>query len=460
MTVSIDDAYIKEGFRSKRSSMYERVLNKLMALTKVWSKEKISMSVETEEQFAHLIDNCRIPVDDAYKQIKGRGCSEDNMVKSGNHAVLKILGDRLRSRSQPGKRGDKFKLGLVIEGGGMRGCVSAGMAAAIEHLGMQEAFDAIYGSSAGSLIGTYFVAGGGVQETHRFFLELLPKSGKTFIDTRRVIDMLRHSRKKELVPVLSLDRICRFMMEDDGAAALNWTSFAARNRHQPLNIVASSVERGRAVAMSSRKGYFEDLPSLLECLRASCYLPGIAGCSPVPVERWQGEERLERDRMVDAVVFEPIPYRSAVEDGCTHLLVLRTWPDEIPLPQSFLKIFERLLAPTCLSSFPRILDFLFEDRHSRVYGEDILRLNEAGKGSPFRGVHMLPLAVSKSEPVSQMELDHDQLLKGVVLGFAQAYNVLKVVAGEGKEEEDGLEVGARIFDALEQSAAIRESYTQ
>jgi patatin-like phospholipase/acyl hydrolase len=42
-------------------------------------------------------------------------------------------------------------------GGGMRGAVSAGMAAAIAGLGLTDAFDVIYGSSAGSVIGAYMV---------------------------------------------------------------------------------------------------------------------------------------------------------------------------------------------------------------------------------------------------------------------------------------------------------------
>lgn len=41
----------------------------------------------------------------------------------------------------------------------MRGCVSAGMIAAVSTLGLMDTFDAVYGSSAGSLIGAYAIAG-------------------------------------------------------------------------------------------------------------------------------------------------------------------------------------------------------------------------------------------------------------------------------------------------------------
>lgn len=33
------------------------------------------------------------------------------------------------------------------------------------------------------------------------------------------------------------------------------------------------------------------------------------------------------ERLVDSQLYEPIPFRTAVEDGCTHVLVLRSRPD-------------------------------------------------------------------------------------------------------------------------------------
>ena len=45
------------------------------------------------------------------------------------------------------------------------------IAAAIDQLGLSDAFDAVYGSSAGALVATYFVAGGGMAQTHRFLIE-------------------------------------------------------------------------------------------------------------------------------------------------------------------------------------------------------------------------------------------------------------------------------------------------
>jgi hypothetical protein len=46
--------------------------------------------------------------------------------------------------------------------------------------------------------------------------------------------------------------------------------------------------------------------------------------------------------------------RSAVEYGCTHVLVLRSYPDGKLLPKSLLGLFERLVAPKCLDPFPEV----------------------------------------------------------------------------------------------------------
>ena len=49
-------------------------------------------------------------------------------------------------------------IALVLEGGGMRGAVAAGMVSALEDLGMSDAFDSIYGTSSGAIAGAMFLA--------------------------------------------------------------------------------------------------------------------------------------------------------------------------------------------------------------------------------------------------------------------------------------------------------------
>jgi hypothetical protein len=79
---------------------------------------------------------------------------------SPTHPTIQLMLQRLRENSKPGNRSlnDEYKVALCIEGGGMRGCVSAGASAALSFLGLNDAVDIVYGSSAGAMIGAYFVS--------------------------------------------------------------------------------------------------------------------------------------------------------------------------------------------------------------------------------------------------------------------------------------------------------------
>ena len=116
------------------------------------------MAVESVEDMSYLIDACGLNIDDVYKQVRGK--SATSLALSGQHQVLQAIRARVMSDSKPGARGDGLKIGLAIEGGGMRGCVSAGMAVCLDKLGLSDCFDVVYGSSAGALVGGYFVSGG------------------------------------------------------------------------------------------------------------------------------------------------------------------------------------------------------------------------------------------------------------------------------------------------------------
>ena len=76
-----------------------------------------------------------------------------------SHPVIQALHRAPRSGFQPGARTDSKRIALVIEGGAMRGVVSAGMTAAIEQLGFTDCFDEVHGASAGAFAGTFLLAG-------------------------------------------------------------------------------------------------------------------------------------------------------------------------------------------------------------------------------------------------------------------------------------------------------------
>jgi predicted patatin/cPLA2 family phospholipase len=74
------------------------------------------------------------------------------------HEVLRVLGERAAAGTLPGARRDGLRVALAIEGGGMRGTISAGMALALDELSLVSAFDAVYGASAGAITGAWLLS--------------------------------------------------------------------------------------------------------------------------------------------------------------------------------------------------------------------------------------------------------------------------------------------------------------
>lgn len=76
--------------------------------------------------------------------------------------TLSLLQRRHQEQSTPGARTDPFKLGLVVEGGGMRGVISGAMLMGLLTLGLRPCFDAVYGASAGAINATFFLSGAAI----------------------------------------------------------------------------------------------------------------------------------------------------------------------------------------------------------------------------------------------------------------------------------------------------------
>ncbi|MFE9065358.1 patatin-like phospholipase family protein [Streptomyces violaceusniger] len=72
------------------------------------------------------------------------------MRAAARHRPMKVLADRTEAGSLPGTY-ERYRMVPAIEGGGMRGTGSAGMALALHELGLLNAFDAVCGASAGAI---------------------------------------------------------------------------------------------------------------------------------------------------------------------------------------------------------------------------------------------------------------------------------------------------------------------
>jgi len=215
--------------------------------------------------------------------------------------VLRILLERARDGSRPGDRADDHVVCLAIEGGGMRGAVSAGMCIVLEAAGLAGAFDRIYGVSAGALNGWGTAVGQAAL-------------GATLYQdaaSRRVINRMRPLIGR---PVIDFDVLFETLI-----TTRKPLSFEALASRPELRILAASLETLSLRVLAD----FATVEELMLAVRASAALPGLDGTPPV-----FGEER-----MTDGGLLEPIPFRSALEEGATHVLVLRTRPARYRKPR-------------------------------------------------------------------------------------------------------------------------------
>lgn len=208
---------------------------------------------------------------------------------------MELIRRRARERSVPGERDDPYRLALAIEGGGSRGTYSSGMAVELERRGLVAAFDDVYGSSMGAITGAWLLSG---RAEHGASFWWHPEVMPNVIRPRAAL------RRK---PVVDLE----FLMEQvyERWAELDFGAVLANPVR--LHPMATAADSGQAVDLAPD---LLDAESLKLALRGSAGLPMLAG----PLVRL-GERRL-----LDGGLAEAIPYRSALRDGCTHVLVLRT----------------------------------------------------------------------------------------------------------------------------------------
>ena len=228
------------------------------------------------------------------------------------HPVSDVLHERAACASKPGERRDPHRLALVIEGGGMRGVVSAGMTAALERLGLSQCFDLVVGASAGAINGAALIAGVARQGPATY---AGPLASRSFVNPARVL------RGR---PVIDVNYVLNYASSDLDAA-----------RHErvldspiALHCVAVSVETAHPVDISGMSSKRE----LWDALLASSRMPWAGG---PPVE-------IAGRRYVDGGLASPIPVSEAIAAGATHVLALQTRPHGVPR-KSASRIGDRLI---------------------------------------------------------------------------------------------------------------------
>ena len=310
------------------------------------------------------------------------------------HPVVAALRERPeRSGGEASGRDSEARLALVVEGGGMRGAVSGGMALGLDELGLAQAFDAAYGSSAGTLNAMWLVSG------------RVRDGIPTWTDASLVGELI--SRRRGLLrrgPVVDVRRLVEERYEQ-----LSPGLFAAvLAGSTELHPIATEVASAEAVDLHAT---ITDDRSLRLALRASAALPLLAG---PPIE-------VGGRRYIDAGLSAAIPFRAALADGATHVLVLRSRrAGEVVTPTGRVS---GTLTGRALRRVSPALETAFRTRVEREADDEALLARH--DADPSQRPHILSLRPPPGSPVpSRLERDMATIRAGLEAGRLAAHTAL------------------------------------
>lgn len=311
---------------------------------------------------------------------------------SDRHPVLEVMRARRASKSKPGDRDDAFKVGLAVEGGGVRGVVSASMLCALEDLGYANSFDDIYACSAGSLNAAYFMNRRTWYPLTIYFDDL---STGEFLSFRRVL-----FRKA----VMDLDYVFNHVLVK--RKPLDYEKVI--NAPQRLHVIITDVDALKSLDVSE----FTSVDDLRSAMVASTWLPLAT----------KGTATFRGYNAVDGGVLMRHPFRAAIADSCTHILSLSTRP--IGPLRTRISITYRIVARNLERMRPGLgqafidstREYLNKDKpylaHNRIHPE----------GNPS----ILDLAPLPGTPeIARHELNRSRLLDGARSAYRTAHLALE-----------------------------------
>ena len=262
------------------------------------------------------------------------------------------------------------KLGLVIEGGGMKCVYSA--AILDRFLDDHIQFDYVIGVSAGSANGASFLAGQR-DRNKRFYTEHLEDpmyfGMKPFLKTGNMFN---------------LDYIYGDLTNSDGKDPLDYEAMMANPAE--LVIVSTDAVTGKPVYFTKdqmKKDHYVEV-------MASCALPAL--CKPV---------RINGRAYYDGGISDAIPVQKALDDGCDKLVVLMSKTrDFFKMPEKLRPIYTVMCA-----KYPKTIRDL--NRRHIMYGKcqaQAYELEKEGRAFIFAMSEDLNLSTYTMDPKQEMEL--------------------------------------------------------
>jgi len=185
----------------------------------------------------------------------------------------------------------ELRLGLVVQGGGMRGVYSMGALVALEEAGLAAAFDIVIGSSSGAINAAYFLSGQAAEAVDLYLHH---------INNRLFINMLRPWR------IVDIDFMVDEVMKRRRPLKMEtlWASPSL------LEVIVVNAENGQPQVITNR----DDCYDFYEVMRATAALPGF----------YNKRVRLGGALYVDGGLVDALPTARAFNDGADAVLTIAT----------------------------------------------------------------------------------------------------------------------------------------
>lgn len=208
----------------------------------------------------------------------------------------------------------KEKLGLVLEGGGVKGAYQVGALMAIRELGVE--FDGVVGTSIGAVNGALLLAGG---YAHVFDVWKNINTDTIFDLTDEEIDEFRGMEVKPAVLKYLLDNKLKTIKMLEGSYEKSQAFFESVVDEDALR--ASQKEYGLVAFELSEMQPFEHMMSEIEQGKLVDYIIASATFPIFPAKVIDGK------KYIDGGVYDNLPINLLAQNGYNKMIVIRTNTD-------------------------------------------------------------------------------------------------------------------------------------
>lgn len=296
----------------------------------------------------------------------------------GHHpeAVIAAINERHAHLQAGDRSADGRKLGFVIEGGAMRGVLSAGGAVALAQLGFSEVFDEIYATSAAVMNASYFISNQPLLGISVYFDNCT---------TSQFVNPWRFWK------VIDVDYI--------------FDHVAVREKPLDVTRIANSPSRLFVATIDKRTGE----AFMIDVKRAGVpVLRALKASAAIPIFYNRTVEIGGRPCMDGGLVI-PFGIKQALASGCTHVLVLSTRSADYVSSQP--NWLSRLMFNLICARGNAGVNRVFAERHLRSHESRDLSL---GRAPLPDGVCIATVCADVEQNVSRMTTDRTKLHAGAV----------------------------------------------